>query len=162
MFFRFLLTAALLTGMASVAAAQRGGGGPRGGEGAGDTPPPSLPYRESRLERFSDMLRLTKPQKSMMKDIFDAAQKEADPLKAQIQKSRSDIATAIISKKSQQEIDPLLTQYGTLMAQMAGIELRALGQVVDTLMPDQQKRVGPVYAQMSGMFNGKNWNSTGF
>jgi Spy/CpxP family protein refolding chaperone len=114
------------------------------------------------LDRFADALRLTKPQKSMMKDVFDAAQKEAEPVRNQIQKSRGDIATAIISKKSQQEVDPLLAQYGTLMAQMAGIELRALGQVVDALTPDQQKRVGPVFAQMSGIFSGKNWNSTGF
>jgi len=152
---------------ASLVMAQgRGGGGPRGGEEGGGPdsfggPGGGRPYQANRLDRISDMLKLSKDQKNAAKEIFDTAQKDAAPLREQILKSRSDVGVAILSQKSQQEVDQLLSNYGALMAKMAGIELGAFGKVVAGLNADQQKRVGPLFAMMSGMFSGRNWNTIG-
>jgi len=94
-------------------------------------------------------------------EIFDAAQKEAASVREQIQKGRSALAAAYLSKHGQPEIDQLLATQGTVEAQMAGIELRAFAKLVDTLTPDQQKKVGPVFQQMAGMFSGRDWNRIG-
>lgn len=159
-----LLLAGLL--MAGMAAAQRGGGGgpqgPRGDESGGDFGALSgRPFQANRLDRITDMLKLSKDQKNGAKEIFDAAQKEAAPVRDEIQKSRSAIATAYLQKQGQPEIDQMVASYGTLMAQMAGIEIRAFVKLVDTLTPDQQKKVGPLFPQMAGMFSGRDWNRVG-
>ena len=164
---RLVLIGLLSMGLVSVASAQRGGG-PQGQSGIGGDDsgggfggPGGRPYQEDRLERFTDMLKLNKEQKSGAKEIFDAAQKEAAPIRDQILKSRGDIATAYLKKQGQPEIDQMLASYGALQAQMTNIELRAFAKLYDSLNPDQQKRVGPAFLLMSGMFNGRSWNRVG-
>jgi hypothetical protein len=152
---------------ASLALAQGRGGQPRGQEEAGPDGAGGFgrgdgrPYQENRLDRIADMLKLNKEQKSAAKEIFDSAQKEAAPLREEIQKSRSAIGVAMLSQKGQPEIDQLLTNHGTLMAKMAGIELGAFTKLVSSLNADQQKRVGQLFGMMSGMFSGRNWNTIG-
>ncbi len=164
MLLRIFIAAALATGLASMAFAQRGGG-PRGqqengddvfGPGAG-----GRVYAETKLDRLGDMLRLSRDQKNGAKEIFDAAQKEAAPLRDEIQKSRGAIAIALLSQKPQAEVDQLLANHGSLMAQMTGLELRAFAKLCSTLNADQQKRVGPAFTFMTGMFSNKSWNTTG-
>ena len=170
MFARILLAGVLVTGLVSVALAQRGGGpqGPRGDDGSGGNTfgtgfgqAPGRGYLPTRLERFTEMLKLNKEQESGAKKIFDAAQKEASPLRDQIQKSRTAIAVAILMKQPQAEVDQVVTNYGNLTAQMTVIELKAFGSLVETLNADQQKKVGPVFQQMAGMFAGRDWNRVG-
>ena len=171
MLMRLLLTMALAACSLSVAFAQRGGAGPRGQQdedGFSVGVPPGLnggpgagrPFTDNKLDRIGDMLRLSREQKNGAKEIFDAAHKEAAPLREEILKARSAIAVAILMQKSQQEQDQLLANYGNLMAQMTGIELRAFGKLVGSLKGDQQKRVGPVFGLMAGMFNNRSWNTT--
>ena len=157
MFKSWVLVAVLSVGLVPVASAQRGGGG--GGDlGAA---PGGRPYQEDRLERFTEILKLNKEQKSGAKEIFDAAQKEAAPVRDQILKSRGEIATAYLKKQSQPEIDQLVASYGALQAQMTNIELRAFAKLCDSLNTDQLKRVGPAFLLMAGMFNGRSWNRVG-
>jgi len=164
MFLRLWLATVLATGLVPLASAQRGGNGPRGQQEGGDDGFGGLagrPYAETKLDRLGDMLRLSRDQKNGAKEIFDAAQKEAAPLREEIQKSRGAIAIALLAQKPQPEVDQLVTNHGTLMAQMAGLELRAFAKLYGTLNADQQKRVGPVFAFMTGMFSNRNWNTTG-
>jgi hypothetical protein len=171
MFARILLAGVLVIGLVSVASAQRGGGGPQGnrvddgsqpGYNTGIVPQSAgRGYVPTRLERITEMLRLNKEQEGGAKKIFDSAQKEASPLRDQIQKSRSAIAVAIMKKEPQADIDQLVTNYGNLMAQMTAVELKAFGGLVESLSPDQQKRVGPVFQQMAGMFSNRDWNRVG-
>ena len=164
------MTGILAIGLVSVASAQRGGGVPQGGGGNDGSQPGftvGIPqaagagYQKTRLERFADMLKLNKEQESGAKKIFDAAQKEASTVRDEIQKSRSAIAVAILTKKPQADVDQLVSTYGGLVSQMTAIELKAFGSLVDTLNPDQQKRVGPVFQQMAGMFSNRDWNRVG-
>ena len=163
---RILVTTVVIAGFGSLASAQgRGGGsGPRGQEGQDDSQYAALssrPYQQNRLDRLGELLRLNKEQKNGAKEIFDAAQKEAEPIRDQILKSRAAIATAYLSKQGQPEIDQLVTAYATTVAQMTGLELRAFAKLCESLNPDQQKRVGQVFPLMSGMFSGRDWNRVG-
>src|SRR5438874_605951 len=145
MFGRLLRTLVFTMGLVSMASAQRGGSGPRGGEEVDNySAVAARPYSESRLDRIAEALKLNKQQKSGTKEIFDAAQKEAEPVRDEIAKGRTAITVALLSHKSDEEVDQLLGAYGTLVARMTGIELRAFAKVCEGLTPDQQKRVGPV------------------
>lgn len=161
---RILLVALLALGVAS---AQRGGpGGPQGGGGFGGDEggfggPGGRPYQADRLDQISNLLKLNKEQKNAVKEIFNAAQKDAAPLREEIQKSRTAVATAYLEKKDQPTIDQLLAHHGTLMAQMANVEMQAFAKLAAELMPDQQKRLGRVFQEMAGMFSGNNWNRIG-
>jgi len=107
---------------------------------------------------MGDMLHLNRDQKKGVQQICDTAQKEAAPLREQIDASRVKVAEAIVNQKSQTEIDELLATHGTLLAHMTGVELRAFGQIVGTLKEDQKKNLAPLLIMMTGMFNGRNWN----
>lgn len=172
MWSRVLLVGLLGLGLVPILSAQRGpGGGPQGQGGFGGNEggfgaggfggPGGRPYQANRLEQFTDLLKLNKEQKNALKEIFNAAQKEAAPLREDIQKSRAAIAAAYFEKKDQQTIDQMLAQHGTLMAQMANVEMQAFAKLVAQLTPDQQKRAGRVFQQMSGIFSGSDWNRTG-
>jgi Heavy-metal resistance len=159
MFVRISLLVVLTAGLVSVASAQRGGGGGRGGDedlGRGF----NTPTGESRLDRIGDMLRLNREQKKNVQQICDAAQKEAAPLREQIDASRVKVAAAMVDQKSQADIDQLLASHGALLAQMTGVELRAFTQIVGTLKEGQKKNLAPLLLMMTGMFNGRNWNTT--
>ena len=158
---RWLLRGLVALVMVATASAQRGGSGPRGQENDGFNLPGAGQFPESKLDRIGNMLHLNREQKNGVKEIFDAAQKEAEPLREEIQKNRAAVATALLAEKGQDELDKLLAANGNLMAQMTGIELRAFARVVAKLTADQQKRVGPVFASMSGMFSNRNWNTAG-
>lgn len=158
MFLRILLTVVLSAGLVSLASAQRGGGGGRGGEDIGSGF--GAPTGESRLDRIGDMLHLSRDQKKSVQQICDAAQKEAAPLREQIDASRVKVAEAMVNQKSPAEIDQLLATHGALLAQMTGVELRAFAQVVERLKEDQKKSLAPLLSMMTGMFNGRNWNTT--
>lgn len=171
MWTRVLLVGLLGIGLVPMVPAQRGpGGGPQGqggfggedtGFGGGLGGPGGRPYQANRLEQISDSLKLNKEQRNAVKEIFNAAQKEAAPLREEIQKSRAALAGAYFDKKDQQNLDQMLTQHGMLMAQMAKVEMQAFAKLVAELMPDQQKRAGRVFQQMSGMFSGNDWNRIG-
>jgi hypothetical protein len=163
MFTRILLAGFVITGLAS---AQRGGGGLRGQEGNGPDDGgygalSARPYQQNRLDRLTELLRLNKEQKNGAKEIFDAAQKDAEPVRDQIQKGRTAIATAYLSKQAQPEIDQLVASYANSVAQMTGIEVRAFAKLCESLNSDQQKKVGPAFALIGGMFNGRDWNRMG-
>lgn len=162
--FRCLVALTAAAGMASLAPAQRGGGG-RGPQGAEDdggyAALAARAYQQSRLDRFTEVLRLNKEQKNGAKEIFDAAQKDAAPVRDQVLKSRTDLASAYLDKKPQAEIDQLTTAYASQVAQMAGIEMRAFAKLYDSLNPDQQKKIGQAFPLVSGMFSGRDWNRAG-
>lgn len=157
MFLKLLLTGILATTLAS---AQRGGGGSKGGGGGIDMSAMQMGQVQTRLDRMTAILNLTKDQKKEVKTTLDEAQKEAAPLRDQMVKSRLAIGEAVQSGKSQDEIDQLIKTHAALESQMVGIELNAFAKIYKGLEKDQQTGVGPVFLMMKGIFNGKNWNST--
>ena len=113
----------------------------------------------SRLDRMTLALKLNKDQKKAVKTILDDAQKEANPVRDQMAKSRLAIGDAIQESKSQDEINQLVTSEAAVESQMAQVELKAFAEIYKGLDKEQQALTRSVFQMMKGMFSGKNWNS---
>jgi Spy/CpxP family protein refolding chaperone len=139
--------------------AQRGGGGGGGGRGGGGgMVPPGSFGPVNKLDRITDMLKLSKDQRKDLKQIFDDAQKEAMPVHEQINKARVAVGEAVVAGK-QEEVAKAVDAEASLEAQMTVLELKAFSKFATTLEPDQQQRAGALFQMMRGMFSAKNWNS---
>src|ERR1035438_6194390 len=149
-----MLSRILLAGLvaSTLAFAQRGGGGRGGSNMSGGV-------GETRMDRLTSALKLSKDQRKEIKAAMDDAQKQATPIYQQLPKSHLAIAQAIADGKSQEEIDKAVHHQAELETQIASIELRAFAKTVVLLEPDQ-KQVGIplIFALVRGVFNGKNWN----
>ena len=151
MFFKLLLAGILA---ATLASAQRGGGG----KGASSGPIMPTGSQPDKLAILSDNLKLDKDQKKLVKTVLDEGQKEAAPLRDEAAKSQQAIGEAISTGKSQDQIDQLVKSHAALESQMAGIEMKAFVKIYQGLDKDQQPRVQVLFQMMSGIFKGKNWN----
>jgi hypothetical protein len=142
--------------VSSLAFAQHGGGGGSkgGGSGSGGVMQPNA---MSRMDQFSQILKLDKDEKKQVKSIMDDAQKEATPVKDQMEKGRLAVAQAVAAGK-QDEVDGAVKSYAAAETQMAGIEMQAFAKIYKLLDKDQQQKVPAVYAMMPGIFKSKNWN----
>ena len=150
-----MLSRILLAGLVAWALvfAQRGGGG-RGGSNM-----PNMNSGETRMDRLTSALKLSKDQRKEIKAAMDDAQKEAAPVYEQLPKSHLAVAEAIAAGKSQEEIDQAVHHHAELQTQIASIELHAFAKAVVLLEPDQKQRGIPlVFAMVRGAFGGKNWN----
>ncbi len=115
--------------------------------------------RPSPFDRFSTILTLDKDQKKADKALLDEAAKEAAPLREKILASRTQIATAIATGKSQPEIDDLIKGHGVLMAQMSDLESRVFQKIFTPLSaPQKQMGAARAFAMMQGLFMKKDWN----
>src|ERR1039457_924234 len=149
-----MLSRILLAGLvaSTLAFAQRGGGGRGGSNMSGGV-------GETRMDRLTSALQLTKDQRKEIKAAMDDAQKESTPVYEQLPKSHLAIAEAIAAGKSQEEIDKAVRHHAELETQIASIELHAFAKAVVLLEPDQKQRGIPLlFATVRGVFGGKNWN----
>jgi Spy/CpxP family protein refolding chaperone len=156
-----MLARILLAGLlaSTLVFAQRGGGG-GGSRGGGGGMPGGGFAPGTRLDRMSEMLKLSKDQKKDVKAAMDDAQKEATPIHEQINQSRLAIAEAIAAGKSKEEVDKAIQSEAELDTQLASLELHTFAKVVAFLEIDQKQQGVPmVFAMVRGAFNGKNWNS---
>ncbi len=158
----------LMTGLlaATLALAQRGGGGGGGGGGMGGGGGEGMGggmgggggmSRMSRMDMISEMLKLNKEQKKLLKTTFDEGQKSANPVREQLAKGRKAIAEAVAGG-NQDQINSAVNNYAAAEAQMATIELQAFAKIYPALEKDQQQHGGQLFAMMNGIFKNKNWN----
>ncbi len=160
MLLRLILIGTLATGFAF---AQRGGGmgeeGMGGAGGRGGMDLPNITRTPSRIDVLADSLKLSKEQKKSVKNIMDAAQKQANPIHEQIVKSRLAIGEAVQNGKGQDEIKQLVSAEASLEAQMARIELDAFVTIYKGLEQDQRSQTRNLFMMMKGVFDNKNWNN---
>jgi Spy/CpxP family protein refolding chaperone len=152
MFRQLCLVTAALAAIAASAAAQRGGS-----RNSDAQAPVYTEENVNRLDRVADYLNLSHEQRKNFKDIMDAGQKEAAPLREQMTESRAELADAIAGGKSAAEIEKANHAYAVLDARMAAIELKAFAQIFKMLDAAQQEKVRPVFVMMNGVFRNKNW-----
>jgi hypothetical protein len=160
-----MLTKLLMTGLlaTTLVFAQRGGGGGgggMGGESMGGMSGGGMGggmARMNRMDMISEMLKLNKDQKKLVKTTLDDGQKSAAPVREQLAKGRKAISEAVASG-SQDSINTAVDNYAAAEAQMATIELQAFAKIYPALEKDQQQHGAQFFAMMSGIFKGKNWN----
>ena len=158
---RTLSRIAIIALMVSAVALGQGGRGGGGRSRGGDM---GAPMRmganvKAPIDVIADQLKLNKDQKKDVKNILDEAQKEANPLRDQIAKSRVTIGEAIAAGKTGDDLNQLTSAEGALEAQMAMLEMNAFAKVYQSLDSEQKNLTRSLFPMMKGMFLGKNWNS---
>jgi hypothetical protein len=130
--------------------AQRRGGG--GG--------PALPSADqrTRLEILTDALKLDRDQRNAVRATFDAAFKDAAPIRTRLAETRTALAVAATTDPS--GIPAAARAYADASAAMTALETRALGEVL-TSLPAEQRRPGTATAfyLMRGIFlDSRRWD----
>jgi Spy/CpxP family protein refolding chaperone len=151
-----MLTRVLLVFLA-LATLTFGQGKKGGGGGGGQGNIPAMGASTSKMDQFSTMLKLDKDEKKQIKTIMDDAQKEATPVRDQMEKGRLAIAVAVAGGK-QEDIDAANKTYAVAGTQMAGIEMNAFAKFYQALDKDQQAKTQPIFGMFVGIFKNKNWN----
>jgi Spy/CpxP family protein refolding chaperone len=133
--------------------------GKKGGGGGNYGDFPMTPDTVSRLDQFSQILKLDKDEKKQVKTIMDDGQKEAIPVRDQMEKDRLALAQAAAGGK-QDEIGAASKTYAADETQMTGIELNAFAKIYKLLDNEQQSKTAQVFIMFPGIFKNKNWNDS--
>jgi Heavy-metal resistance len=133
--------------------------GKKGGGGGGQQNIPMMAGSVSRIDQFTQILKLDKDEKKQVKTIMDDAQKEATPVRDQMEKSRLGVAQAVAAGK-QEDIDAAVKTYAAAETQMAGIEMNAFAKIFQALDKEQQSKSPQIFGMFAGIFKNKNWNET--
>jgi hypothetical protein len=131
----------------------------RSGRSQGGNDMPMEMSEPTRMDRISAMLDLNKDQKKQVRGILDDAQKEAAPLRDELAKRSADVGDLAAGGKSGDDLKPALDAYAQAEAKMAAIEMQAFAKIYQALDKDQQPKSRPVFRMMTGIFNGKNWDT---
>lgn len=138
-----------------------GGGGGMGGRGGGmsggmggDMGGGGMPRmaRQSKLEIFSDKLKLNKDQQQELLKILAAGREEASPLHEAIDKERANIANAILNSKPEVE-KKAVEDLTALRARMVAVEAKAFGKVIELVKPKDVAKAAQAFELMAGMFD---------
>jgi len=133
--------------------------GKKGGGGGNQQNIPMMMGRVSKMDQFTQILKLDKDEKKQVKTIMDDAQKEATPVRDQMEKGRLAIAQAVAAGK-QEDIDAAVKTYAASETQMAGIEMNAFAKIFQTLDKEQQSKSPQIFGMFTGIFKNKNWNES--
>lgn len=117
--------------------------------------PMSMPS-SNRMDQMTQILKLDKDEKKQVKTVMDDAQKEAMPVREEMEKSRAALAEAVAGGK-QADIDAAAKKYAASESQMAGIEMNAFAKIYQALDKEQQAKSPQVFMMFPGIFKGKNW-----
>ncbi len=150
---RLVLVAVMASTLAS---AQRGGGGGRNGPGGGGGMEgfgTMRPQRPSKMQQFSDKLKLNKEQLEEVTNVFRAALEKAGPLSAQLENGRTQIAGAMIDGTNAEALTKQLEAYTALEVQMDTIEADTYAKIFALLKPNQQSKSGQAFELMAGIFD---------
>jgi hypothetical protein len=160
MFMKLFLGAMIAT---TLAFAQGGGGmgddmGGTGGRGGGagggmgdDTG--AVMRRQAPFDVFADRLKLNKDQKTEALTVVADALKESGPVRQQLMQAKLDLAKAMLSGASADDLKKINDTYASLAAQITSIETKAFAKVCATLKPSQQGKAASAFELMAGMFN---------
>ena len=129
-----------------------GGTGGRGG-GGGDDMGEVRMQRQSPFDIFADRLKLNKDQKTEALAVVADALKESGPVRQQLMQAKLDLAKAMLTGASADDLKKINDTYATLAAQITSIETKAFAKVCATLKPNQQGKAASAFELMAGMFN---------
>jgi len=160
MFMKLFLGAMIAT---TLAFAQGGGGmgddmggtGGRGGGAGGGTGDDTgaVMRRQSPFDIFADRLKLNKDQKTEALAVVADALKESGPVRQQLMQAKLDLAKAMLTGASADDLKKINDTYASLAAQVTGIETKAFAKVCATLKPNQQGKAASAFELMAGLFN---------
>ena len=153
-----LVVMSVLVATSATPAAQKGGGGAKA---------PSMMNigsSSSRLDTLEKSFTLTKEQKKAIKTLFDDAHKSAAPIRDALTKAHAALGATVQSGKSQADIDAAAKAYGEQAAAMAGVEMKAMADMMKMLTEQQRANNAAVssafYLMRGAFFDNKKWDDT--
>ena len=108
--------------------------------------------KESKADQIANRLKLNADQRVEFNSILESTQKDAAPIIEQVRKSRTDLANAMISGKSEPEIAPLNQALSDAEFQMTGVEVKTFQKIVALLKPNQISKAPEAFDLMAGIF----------
>jgi hypothetical protein len=103
-------------------------------------------------ELFAGRLRLdNRTQAPAVQQVLSAAQKEAEPVTAQMLQLREQMLNFALAGRAA-ELKAASDQYAAAAAAMAAIEARAFAQIHETLRDNQKSRAAEAFALLGGVF----------
>ena len=130
-----------------------GGRGSKGGDMGASLGGGGQARKQTKLELIVEKLKLNKEQKEQFDTILSAGREKGNPLRPQLQQARVAIATAMIDKKSDDEIKKAIEAYSSIQAQMVTVETEAYTKVYALLKPNQQSKAPQAFELMAGLFD---------
>ncbi|MDE3168351.1 MAG: hypothetical protein KGN36_21295 [Acidobacteriota bacterium] len=154
---RVMLVGLLAAGLALAQGGRSGGGG--GEEGmSGDRMGGGMQggmrgaQRQTRAQLFASKLKMNGDQKEELQKIFTEEAQKARPISDTLSRGRQAIGTALLQKKTEEEIQPLVAQYTAVCAQMASIEAETFTRAYALLKPNQQKNAAQAFELLGGIY----------
>ena len=151
MVLRIILAGLLLTGLSFAQGGGRGskGGGDTGGGGSGMGQGAA---KETKAQQIGTRLKLSKEQATEVEAIFNSIIQENGPVIQAVQKSRTDVATAMVNGKKGADLEPLLTAMNNAQFQLTGLEVQAYKKIVELLKPNQVAKAPEAFDLMADLF----------
>jgi hypothetical protein len=139
-------------GMGSIGGAgQETGGVKAGGMGPGGA---GAVHKETKAELVADRLKLNKEQKNELETLLMSTAKEAEPVVQQLGKVRAAYASALISGKTDADLEPIAKAMAEAQFAMTGVEVRAFQSIVSSfnLKPNQLAKAPEAFDIMGDIF----------
>jgi hypothetical protein len=163
MFLKMVITGCAL---AALALAQGGMGGSGGGSGMGNIGGAGQEtggkgngmgsmgavHKATKAEMIADRLKLNKEQKSDLETLLTSTAKEAEPVVQQLGKVRAAYASALISGKTDADLEPVAKAVAEAQFAMTGVEVRAFQSIVGFLKPNQLAKAPEAFDIMEDIF----------
>ena len=130
---------------ATMAFAQRAGGGGVMNNTAGMSSTMPRAVKLTKAEMFANQLALTKEQREQVQTILNETMKEVAPLRTQIDQVRTQIVASMINGDSQDEIKKATDVLIAAQARLTGIEAKAFAQVCAFLNPNQLSKAAAAF-----------------
>ena len=133
--------------------------GKKGGGRGNQSDIPMMTGSVTRMDQFTQILKLDKDEKKQVKTIMDDAQKDAAPVRDQMEKGRLAVPQAVAAGK-QEDVDGGVKAYPAAESLMAGIEMNAFAKIFQALDKEQQSKSPQIFGMFAGIFKNKNWNES--
>jgi Spy/CpxP family protein refolding chaperone len=147
MILRVVLAGLLVSGL--VLAQSKGGGG--GGGGQSGMPRGGI-QKETNAQQIGNRLKLSKEQGAQVEEIFSSIMKENVAIIQAAQKSRTNLATALVNGKKGADLEPFVNAMNEAQFQMTGVEVQAFRKILEILKPNQTAKAPEAFELMADLF----------
>lgn len=109
-------------------------------------------FAARRLAMVATMLDLTDAQKTQAQTILNNAMQQAKPYAEQVRQGHKDLAAAVKSGATAQQIQAIADAQAPNLAKLIAIRATALSQFYATLNPDQKAKADKLHGMFMGRF----------
>ena len=99
------------------------------------------------VDRLTQALNLTEPQKQQAQTIFQHARQSAEPVRQELKQNREKLRAAAKMGNNETEIQRLAAEQGRLLGKLIAIRAEASAKFYQTLTPEQRVKADQMHDQ---------------